>query len=257
MKVQCLLLGCILAIFSKSSRAYVERRLRDYSQQEFGDLEGKAVFIKFFKPGCSRCRKFDPIWQSLEEEFSSDPKIFIGTFDCTGGGGEELHEVCLMQEAGPPYPRLLYGGPDFLLQEYAGARDADALRAFVRERVALPCSLRDEHWCSAEEEELVRDIRAMSREDLDARIEAMNAAVMQEFEEYEGRMEAASAASELAQDEVRVARSNGDADRLRVAREASEKVSQTLQRVEEELAACMEKEKPLELTMMEEYANTM
>eukprot|EP00587_Corethron_hystrix_P007455 CAMPEP_0113329436 /NCGR_PEP_ID=MMETSP0010_2-20120614/20907_1 /TAXON_ID=216773 ORGANISM="Corethron hystrix, Strain 308" /NCGR_SAMPLE_ID=MMETSP0010_2 /ASSEMBLY_ACC=CAM_ASM_000155 /LENGTH=251 /DNA_ID=CAMNT_0000191541 /DNA_START=60 /DNA_END=815 /DNA_ORIENTATION=- /assembly_acc=CAM_ASM_000155 len=251
MKVQCLLLGCILAIFSKSSRAYVERRLRDYSQQEFGDLEGKAVFIKFFKPGCSRCRKFDPIWQSLEEEFSSDPKIFIGTFDCTGGGGEELHEVCLMQEAGPPW------GPDFLLQEYAGARDADALRAFVRERVALPCSLRDEHWCSAEEEELVRDIRAMSREDLDARIEAMNAAVMQEFEEYEGRMEAASAASELAQDEVRVARSNGDADRLRVAREASEKVSQTLQRVEEELAACMEKEKPLELTMMEEYANTM
>mmetsp|Transcript_16745 Transcript_16745/g.37655 ORF Transcript_16745/g.37655 Transcript_16745/m.37655 type:complete len:100 (-) Transcript_16745:588-887(-) len=99
MTFQYLFTACVLPFLAGSVAASAVKQLTENS-----DIEGKALFLKFFVPGCENCREIDSVWEALAEEFAGDERFVIGEVDCSGSGKKLCED-----EYVDTYPSLRYG----------------------------------------------------------------------------------------------------------------------------------------------------
>ena len=83
----------------------------------------KHVFVKFYAPWCSHCKRLKPDWDKLGEEYADSERIVIAAVDCTAEGKELCNEV-----KGFPTIKTYWG---HMSTDYAGSFDFAALKDHV------------------------------------------------------------------------------------------------------------------------------
>lgn len=157
-----------------SSAAAVELTTTNFDELTFG----KAVFLKFFSPGCHHCQKAAPAWQSMSEEFKNSESVLIGEVDCAGIG-KSLCTSLLING----YPSFRYGEPTSL-KEYEGKRDAESLKTIAR-GLKVECGAHNLELCTPQQKKKLNDFIDMPLEDLDAAIKEKDSKVTQYEKEYQ------------------------------------------------------------------------
>jgi protein disulfide-isomerase A6 len=125
---------------------------------------GKNHFIKFYAPWCGHCKRLAPDWEKLTQEFDGQSGLVIGEVDCT-----ENQEIC-SEHGVSGYPTLKYWNDDSDGERYNGERSFDALKTFVEESLASPCSVTDPSSCNEKERKYITKFQAKSSEDVAAQI---------------------------------------------------------------------------------------
>mmetsp|Transcript_19893 Transcript_19893/g.45184 ORF Transcript_19893/g.45184 Transcript_19893/m.45184 type:complete len:206 (-) Transcript_19893:254-871(-) len=183
---------------------------------------------------CAKCDEFAPVWEEFAKDYANDPKYIIAEVDCSAD-----EDFCEGEMDVTEYPSLQYGSHEDILDEYDGSLELEALKEFAAESLALQCSIQFENWCSDEQKELIKRIKAMSSDDLSEKIDEMNDALEVQFSEAEERVEAAEKLMEAA-----------TGDDLEKAKRAYEDAERMFDEV-------IEADQPLELTLMEEYEDML
>jgi protein disulfide isomerase len=93
--------------------------------KEFVTDSKQAAFVKFYAPWCGHCKKLAPIWEELAMKQVAG--VTIGHFDATANDYVDTQTQGMVQG----YPTLLYYSPGKAPEQYNGARELDALAAFV------------------------------------------------------------------------------------------------------------------------------
>ena len=90
----------------------------------------KSVFVKFYAPWCGHCKELAPTWDTLAENFASNPDIVIAKMDST------LNELADVKVSS--YPTLIYfpKGDKATTVPFEGDRNLATLTAFLEEQVA-------------------------------------------------------------------------------------------------------------------------
>jgi thiol-disulfide isomerase/thioredoxin len=117
---------------------------------------------------CLYCRKLKPIWQQLAEEWEDHEFVLVAEVDCTADEGRELCQEADVQG----YPTLKYGNPTNL-DTYEGSRSFQDLHIFTKENLKAPCSPKNPEQCSNETKQLFEEYTAMSLDELDAKLNAL------------------------------------------------------------------------------------
>ena len=99
----------ILATFVGAATA-VELTGKNFDELTFG----KAVFLKFFSPGCHHCQKVAPAWETMRAEFENHENVLIGEIDCAGTGKSLCNALII-----DGFPSFKYGDP-IALQDFEG-----------------------------------------------------------------------------------------------------------------------------------------
>eukprot|EP00702_Spironucleus_salmonicida_P005821 EST47112.1 Thioredoxin domain-containing protein [Spironucleus salmonicida] len=87
---------------------------------------GKPTLVKFFAPWCGHCKSLAP---KFEELSTITDKVVIAEVDCT-----QATEVCQAQEV-RGYPTLKFFNNGQYVENYKGAREAEAIKDWLHERV--------------------------------------------------------------------------------------------------------------------------
>jgi thioredoxin-like negative regulator of GroEL len=90
--------------------------------------EGKAVFIKFFEPGCAPCHEMEEAWEKLDADWKGHAIGLIAEVNCLDHA--DLCDEFDIDEV----PSLLYGHPSSL-DKYDGERDYESLSAFAKKTI--------------------------------------------------------------------------------------------------------------------------
>jgi len=90
--------------------------------------EGKAVFLELYAPWCGHCKKLAPVWDELAANLQDLPNVVVAKVDATANSLPD--EISI---TGFPTLILFQGTQQNV---YSGARDVDALAAFVRHAVS-------------------------------------------------------------------------------------------------------------------------
>ncbi|QQP57062.1 Uncharacterized protein FKW44_001926, partial [Caligus rogercresseyi] len=88
---------------------------------EAAKAEG-ALFVKFFAPWCSHCKRLAPTWSSLADKYA-EKDVQIARVDCT-----IETEFCSQIDV-TGYPTLKFFGKEE--SKYRGQRDLDSLVKFI------------------------------------------------------------------------------------------------------------------------------
>jgi len=105
------------------------------------------------------------------EEFDGHATKLVGDVDCTAEG-KPLCDANGVRG----YPTLKYGDPSDL-QDYQGARDFDALRKHVQEKVVPLCSPANIDLCDDAKKAEIEKFSAMANSELEALIETESAKI--------------------------------------------------------------------------------
>merc|ERR1712046_85305 len=103
-------------------------------------------------------------WDKLMGEFDGHATTLVADVDCTTGGKP------LCDKAGVRgYPTIKHGDPNNL-EDYKGGRDFDSLKKFAEENLKPVCSPANIDLCDDEKKAKIKELEAMSAEDLDKAI---------------------------------------------------------------------------------------
>ncbi|KAH8315395.1 hypothetical protein KR067_003003 [Drosophila pandora] len=97
-------------------------------------IAGGNVFVKFFAPWCSHCKRLQPLWEQLAEIMNvDDPKVIIAKVDCT-----QHQALCgAHQVTGYPTLRLFKQGEKESVK-FKGTRDLPAITDFINQELSTP-----------------------------------------------------------------------------------------------------------------------
>lgn len=103
--------------------------------------------MKFYRPGCDRCRALEPAWSAIEAEQLGSDALVVAQVDCIGSG----LELCARFGV-KGFPSVLsFSPPDYEQGEvYDGSRDVESLLNFAA-GLGPACSLTHPGECSADE----------------------------------------------------------------------------------------------------------
>ncbi|XP_017088141.2 thioredoxin domain-containing protein 5 homolog [Drosophila bipectinata] len=92
------------------------------------------VFVKFFAPWCSHCKRLQPLWEQVAEIMNvDDPKVIIAKVDCT-----QHQALCgAHQVTGYPTLRLFKQGEKESIK-FKGTRDLPAITDFINQELSTP-----------------------------------------------------------------------------------------------------------------------
>jgi protein disulfide-isomerase-like protein len=141
---------------------------------------GKIVFIKFFAPWCGHCKAMAADWEQLAGDFAGDANKMIAEVDCTE---EENQDLCQENEV-QGFPTIKFGEP-FALEDYQGGRDYESLSAFAKDNLKPACSPFNISLCEGDAKAAIEKVMAMSEEDLNNQIDAVD----EELDALEKHME--------------------------------------------------------------------
>jgi protein disulfide-isomerase A6 len=128
------------------------------------ETNGKLAFVKFYAPWCGHCKRLQPAWSRLTEDFADNETIIVAEVDCTS---EEGKAIC--QEQGiEGFPTIKFGSPNNL-EDYSGSRDYAALKTFADE-MKPKCGLDFLDLCDEEERAKYDALLLISQEELEANI---------------------------------------------------------------------------------------
>lgn len=127
-----------------------------------------------------------PAWDSLMEEYEGHASILIGDVDCTADGKALCDSVGVSG-----YPTIKQGDPGSL-EDYSGGRDLAALQAFAATLKPL-CSPNNMDLCDEEAKASLGKLMALSVEELDAQIQAGDAAIKDAETTFSTELEALQA----------------------------------------------------------------
>jgi len=106
-----------------------------------------------------------PAWDKLMKKYSGSATALVGDVDCTAEGKP------LCEEHGVQgFPTIKWGDPS-ALEDYEGGRDYEALETFAAENLKPMCSPKNIDLCDDEKKAKIKDLMAMSMDDLEAEIE--------------------------------------------------------------------------------------
>ena len=177
-------------------------------------IAGKGSFIKFYAPWCGHCKKLAPAWDQLHGEFAENDAVVIGDVDCTA---EESKALCsTMGVRGFPTLKYFTGG-DPAGESYEGGRDFDSLLEFAKDNLGPTCSPSNLELCNEEQTAAIQAAQALSVEELDTKIAALEKQIADAEEKfktaveglqktYEGLMEEKDAAAKAVAPELRTLR---------------------------------------------------
>jgi protein disulfide-isomerase A6 len=149
-------------------------------------IAGKGAFIKFYAPWCGHCKKLAPAWDQLHGEFVDNDAVVIGDVDCT----EEDNKAICSQMGVRGFPTLKYftgGLPDG--ESYEGGRDFNALLEFSKENLGPTCSPSNLDLCSDEQKQAISEAQALSSDELDAKIAALEKHIADAEEKFKTSVE--------------------------------------------------------------------
>lgn len=87
--------------------------------------DSSIIFVKFFAPYCSHCKRLEPTWNELALKLAQQEEILIAKVDCTAN-----QELC--QSYGiNAYPKLVMFRDGKRFKDYTGSRDLENLYNFV------------------------------------------------------------------------------------------------------------------------------
>jgi len=87
------------------------------------------VFVKFYAPWCGHCKRMAPTWEQLAEAYKGTEGVKIAHVDCTADGNVNRN-LCDGQGVNG-FPTVIIYKNGEKVEEYAGKRELDALKAFV------------------------------------------------------------------------------------------------------------------------------
>lgn len=96
----------------------------------------KPVFLAVSASWCGYCKRLKPIWEDLAAAAAAeDPNLVVAEFD----GGDDAHREFVMTKYGVRgFPTIFFrpAGASTGLERYAGPREEDEFRTFLRARGA-------------------------------------------------------------------------------------------------------------------------
>jgi protein disulfide-isomerase-like protein len=156
-------------------------------------IAGKGSFIKFYAPWCGHCKKLAPAWDQLHAEFKDNSAVVIGDVDCT----EEVSKALCSQMGVRGFPTLKYfTGGDPAGSSYEGGRDFDALLAFAKDNLGPTCSPANLDLCNDEQKAGIAAAQALSAEELDSKIAALEKQIADAEETFKVAVEGLQATYE-------------------------------------------------------------
>lgn len=148
-------------------------------------IAGKGAFVKFYAPWCGHCKKLAPAWDQLHGEFADNDAVVIGDVDCTA---EENKAIC-SQMGVRGFPTLKYFNGDPSGESYEGGRDFDSLLEFAKENLGPTCSPANMELCNEEQAAAIKAAQALSTEELDAKIAALEQQISDAEETFKTAVE--------------------------------------------------------------------
>lgn len=149
-------------------------------------IAGKGAFVKFYAPWCGHCKKLAPAWDQLHGEFADNDAVVIGDVDCTA---EENKAIC-SQMGVRGFPTLKYfTGGDPSGESYEGGRDFDSLLEFAKDNLGPTCSPANMELCNEEQAAAIKAAQALSTEELDAKIAALEKQISDAEETFKTAVE--------------------------------------------------------------------
>lgn len=112
-----------------------------------------------------------PDWNKLMDEFDGHATKLVADVDCTAEGKPLCEQVGVRG-----YPTLKYGDPSDL-QDYQGARDFDALKKHVEDKVVPLCSPSNIDLCDDDKKAEIAKFQALSNDELQALIDTESAKI--------------------------------------------------------------------------------
>jgi thioredoxin-like negative regulator of GroEL len=99
--------------------------------------EGKAVFIKFFEPGCTPCHEMEDAWEKMAAEWDGHEIGLVAEVNCLDDA--DLCDDFDVEEV----PWLVHGnaqGPE----RYDGERDYESLSAFAKKNISVKPEVKED-----------------------------------------------------------------------------------------------------------------
>merc|ERR1711988_1323964 len=100
------------------------------------NFEGKTktgvVFIKFF---ALLCKRLDPTWEQLAQNFKSVDGVMIAQVNCTPGDGENANNELCDSNSVDGFPTLIIYNEGVKVEEFNGKRDIFQLQKFVKKHL--------------------------------------------------------------------------------------------------------------------------
>ena len=136
----------------------------------------KTVFIKFYAPWCSYCKRIAKDWEKLADEWKDNDVGLVAAVDCTDhkDGGKKLCNQLGIES----FPTLKYGDP-FQLEEYSGGRSYKDLSAFAKENLVPECSVDNLDICDTKSKDILQKYLDMDEKELKSMIKEEEGKIQQ------------------------------------------------------------------------------
>jgi thiol-disulfide isomerase/thioredoxin len=194
----------------------------------------KTVFIKFYAPWCSYCKRIAKDWERLSKDWKDNDVGLVAAVDCTDheSGGKKLCNQLGIES----FPTLKYGDP-FQLEEYSGGRSYKDLSAFAKENLVPECSVDNLDICDTESKDVIQKYLTMDEKGLKSMIKEEEGKIEQAEKLFQETIDNLTKEYEVAESNRRQAIDEvmkGDLGLMRQVRSAREREnSQTEERNDE------------------------
>lgn len=101
------------------------------------------------------------------KSYANSKTVLVADVDCTAGG----EELCSTHGV-EGYPTIKWGDPS-ALEDYEGERELEDLKTFAKENLKPSCSPANIDLCDEGKKKMIADLQALSDEELDSKIEAL------------------------------------------------------------------------------------
>jgi len=126
-------------------------------------------------------------WEELAKDYEGDENILIAEVDCTMDGGKELCDDL----GAEGFPTIKYGDP-YELNDYYEERDYKNLSSWAQKTLKPRCSYEKQEFCTEKQKPMVREIAAMTWDELESRLDEIETILEKEetrFKEEEAELQ--------------------------------------------------------------------